>query len=281
MRFQQRFVLAFCPIKGYARLMSASGMGALGAMLTATVVGILFLRLCVALYMLRWTGYIRQTLKALPQFSVDSNGTLIIPTVPQPYVYRTKDFVVVIDTTNRTTLEQMHANFVGSDWYLVTSRYIYDNESAGPDNYLAAIGRVVPQMDNSTAHVLLSVMVSALIYHVVDGLNTLSVVGRIVFMFVLGFILSIIGINGERFPIQVTAKVVAHAMIPATAMQLVLCVIGALAAPVPNPANMPYWILAALFGVSTTVLSLVALCRAEPEYEIVELVRPEQIGADE
>ncbi len=267
MFFLKRFLLAFCPRKGYGQLMNAGIGGALGAMVIMTLIGgyvfglVASKRVDVAMQMT--SGYA----KNLPPFKVEQ-GRLVVPNIPQPYVYNDKEgqTVIVIDTTNRTTIEMVTASYPKIYKVLLTSDHIYALPPGGKPT-------VIPMaqlngVNNSNIVEVFKKDVVKVLPVIVWMSIVLSIFGRIIIASILAGIMTAIAVGGSQRTFKQTGGIVLHAMIPATLLQILTNAVTHARLSQGNMDLSGLFFQAVGFAVVVLVMSLTALYKAEPEYLI-------------
>ena len=263
MFFIKRFGLAFNPVGGYGRIMKASGGGAFGVLLIMTIISCLVWKICAGMVVDKVMPYTQKTFQSLPPFRVD-NGKLSMPNVPQPYTYKGGDWVVVVDTTNRTTLAQVIAAYGGTNSVLFTSEMIYTHVKGRPDSTPTPMS-MLDGINNQNAPAKLREMTGYFISVGIIVMFIALLIGRGILVAILGGVMSVIPVNGATRPFMQTSNIVAHAMVPATVLEVLINLISTSNFNVEKLAQSGGSPAFPVFMVVTVAVAFFAHFKAEPE----------------
>ncbi len=263
MFFFKRFGLAFNPVGGYGRLMKASGGGAFGVLAVMTLISCLvWMVLCTKIVDMVMP-FTQKAIQSTPPFSVE-NGKLSMPGVPQPYTYKGDDFVVVIDTTNQTNLSQVKAAYGDIRCVLLTSDMVYTHAKGQPDSKPNSMNLLNGVNNQNAAERLRETAV----YYIFVGVLLLFIfmlIGRSILVALLGGVMSVIPVNGLTRPFAQTCNIVAHAMVPATILEIILNYMSMSRLDIHNLSQPSGSLALPLFVVVTVAMAFLALFQAEPE----------------
>lgn len=263
MFFFKRFGLAFNPVGGYGRIMKAGGGGAFGVLLIMTIISCLVLRVCVGMIVDKVMPYAQKTFQSLPPFRVN-NGKLSMPGVPQPYASKGGDWVVVVDTTNKTTLAQVVTAYGDTSIVLFTNDMIYNHMKGRPDQTPTPMS-LLDGFNNQNAATKLREMADMFISFGIILVFILMLIGRGILAAVLGGVMSVIPVNGSTRPFKQTFNIVAHAMVPATVLEVLINLITTSNFNVDKLSQSNSSLAFPVFMVVTVAVAFFAHFKAEPE----------------
>ncbi len=263
MFFFSRFGLAFNPVGGYGRLMKAGGGGAFGVLLIMTIISCLVWRVCAGMVVDKMMPYTQKTFQSMPPFRVD-NGKLSMPNVPQPYTYKGGDWVVVVDTTNKTTLAQVVAAYGDTSSVLFTSDMIYTHVKGRPDSTPTPMS-FLDGFNNQNAPTKLREMADWFISVGIIVMFIFMLIGRGILVAILGGVMSVIPVNGATRPFMQTCNIVAHAMVPATVLEVLINLITTSNLNIDKLSQSGGSLAFPVFMVVTVAVAFFAHFKAEPE----------------
>ena len=264
MFFLKRFWLAFCPRKGYGQLMNAGIGGAFGVMIIMTLISGFVLSLMAAKALGIGMQMVSEYAKQFPPFKVEQ-GRLIVPNIPQPYVNYDKASrsVIVVDTTNRTTIDMVNRSYPETYKVLLTSDYVYFMPAGGKPTIISKIK--LDGVNNSNLvefiHMKLGIVLTATVWYCV----ILSIIGRSIIASILAGIMMLISVNGTKRSFKQTCGIVLHSMIPATLLQILTNAVMYTRLSQGNLDLSGLFFQAVGFTAIVLAMSLAALYQAEPE----------------
>ncbi|MHB1462062.1 MAG: DUF1189 family protein [Armatimonadota bacterium] len=263
MFFFKRFGLAFNPVGGYGRLMKASGGGAFGVLAIMTLLSCLGWMVFGTMIVDKVMPYTQKTFQSMPPFSVE-NGKLSMPAVPQPYTYKGGDWVVVVDTTNRTNLGQVKATYGDVSSVLLTSDMVYMHMKGKPDSAPNSMALLNGANNQNAAAMLRATAVMYISIGVVI-VFIFMLIGRGILVAILGGVMSVIPVDGSTRPFIQTCNIVAHAMVPATILEIIVNYIGVARLDIQSLSQPSGSLAFPLFMVVTVAMAFFAHFKAEPE----------------
>ena len=264
MFFFKRFALSFQPVKGYGQLMNANGLGAFGAFVVIIAISCLVSMAGDRMVFNKVAPVASSIAKDLPSFTV-TEGKLNMPNVKIPLVKQYDNAVVVIDPNGKSITRDMVKKY-NRPWYIMVTSDGINVRAAQSNRYAFISFAVLNGMNNKNAHECLSKMVvtTASVMYVVISL--LSIVGRGGLALLVAGILSLIKFEGTTPIYSNVLKIVTHAMIPATVLQMIVNMVYALQFSVTRSTDISGLSMVAFF-ICTLALSIAALYKVKPEVQ--------------
>lgn len=234
MFFWKRFALAFNPVGGYTSLLKASAIGSFGVIAIMTAISGLFWYIAGSMILDKVVPYTENTIQKLPQFSV-INGQLSMPAAPQPFVLEGADWILVIDTSNRTNISQLRS---GRSGILITSDKIYV-KAPGQTDYTPNTLKPINGMNNqNAASMLRKIAGRTLALLLLAGFWGVLVL-RSLMTIILGGLMSVIPVNGVNRSFPQSCNIIAHATVPATVLEVIVIYATAASLAVENLTRQP------------------------------------------
>lgn len=241
--------------------MAANGLGAFGAFVVITALSCFLSLVSNQAVFNKVLPVASDMAKQLPAFTV-SGGKLNMPNVGMPFVKLYDNAVVVIDPNGKSITNDMVKRY-NKPWVIMVSDKI-NIRAAQSGRYAFIALAAVNGMNNQNVreHLHKAVVTTEKLLYVVILL--MSIVGRGALALFLAGILSLIKIEGTAPIYSVVLKIVTHAMIPGTLLQMVCSMLYTLQFSVTRSTDAS-GLSTALFLVCTLAISIIALYKAQPE----------------